>query len=563
MLCSLHVKNFAIIDDISIDFRSGMTVLTGETGAGKSLIIDATHLLLGARLNGKIVRTGASKAIIEGVFEGYNSNVKELLEEYGIDELDENELIIRREINELSKSTARVNGVLVSLSQLEKIGSNLVDIHTQTDTKKLFDSHNYLDFIDNEECLETLKVYQSKRKVYLDYLKEYKNFENNAKTGQQQLDFLKYQYQELVNAKLTLEEENNLNDELDYLNNFENISQNLNNIKSDFNDNNINDSLYNIMNYLNKLSSYDNKYQELTNRLENVYYESLDIESTIDNDLENLDFDNDRFDDINSRLQYLNDLKRKYHLDLEGLIELRDKIEKELEISDNYDVYEADLKAKLSHAYEELINVSKKLSDLRIKQANTLKIEVTKTLKELMLQRVNFEIEFKNMEYMGMFHDELFKPLGVDNVDFLISFNAGQPLEPLAKVASGGEMSRIMLALKVYLIKELKLSTIIFDEIDSGISRNVAFVVGQKMQDISRNCQVFAITHLPIVASFASQHLFIEKVITDDNMTRVIVKELSEEERIKEIAIMLSPNSTDYSAVYTIAKEMLEKNKIN
>ena len=207
MLCSLHVKNFAIIDDVNIDFRSGMTVLTGETGAGKSLIIDATHLLLGARLNGKIVRTGASKAIIEGVFEGYNSNVKELLEEYGIDELDENELIIRREINELSKSTARINGMIVSLSQLEKIGNNLVDIHTQTDTKKLFDSHNYLDFIDNDECLETLKVYQSKRKVYLDYLKAYRDFENKARSGQQQLEFLKYQYQELANAKLTLEEE--------------------------------------------------------------------------------------------------------------------------------------------------------------------------------------------------------------------------------------------------------------------------------------------------------------------------------------------------------------------
>lgn len=563
MLCSLHVKNFAIIDDVNIDFRSGMTVLTGETGAGKSLIIDATHLLLGARLNGKIVRTGASKAIIEGVFEGYNSNVKELLEEYGIDELDENELIIRREINELSKSTARINGMIVSLSQLEKIGNNLVDIHTQTDTKKLFDSHNYLDFIDNDECLETLKVYQSKRKVYLDYLKAYRDFENKARSGQQQLEFLKYQYQELANAKLTLEEENNLNEELDYLNNFENISQNLSYIKSDFSDNNINDSLYNIMNYLNKLSSYDSKYQEIANRLENVYYESLDIEKTIDEDLENLDFDNERFDDINLRLQYLNDLKRKYHLDIEGLIKLKDKLEKELEINDNYDVYEADLKAELSRSYTELVDVSKKLSSLRMKQSNMLKTEVTKTLKELMLQRVNFEIEFKNIEYLGMFHDELFKPFGVDNVDFLISFNAGQPLEPLAKVASGGEMSRIMLALKVYLIKELKLSTIIFDEIDSGISRNVAFVVGQKMQDISRNCQVFAITHLPIVATFANQHLFIEKVVTDDDMTRVIVKELSEEERIKEIAIMLSPNSTDYSTVYTIAKEMLERNKIN
>ncbi len=561
MFCSLHVKNFAIIDDISIDFRSGMTVLTGETGAGKSLIIDATHLLLGSRLTSKIVRTGATKAIIEGVFEGYNENVKNLLEEYGIDELDDEELIIRREINEASKSTARINGMLVSLNQLEKIGSNLVDIHTQNDTKKLFDNHSYLDFIDNDECREIKKDYQLKRRDYQNALKEYKNLENSINADKQQLDYLKYQFQELQNAKLNLTEEEDLKEELEYLNNFENINNYLNYIKNEYSEHNINDSLYNILNYFKKISEFNNKYQDLANRIETIYYDSLDMEESVSNDLENLDFDEERFNEINERLQLINDLKRKYHLSLSELIELRDKLEKQLKLSDNYDVIATDLKKKVETCYNDLVKSAKKLSSIRLKQATILKDEVIKTLNDLMLQRVNFEIVFKPVSFEDISDETIFKSSGVDSVDFLISFNAGQPLESLSKVASGGEMSRIMLALKVYLTKELKLSTIIFDEIDSGISRNVAYVVGQKMQQISKNCQVFAITHLPIVASFASQHLFIEKTVTDDEMTRVIVKELSEDERIKELATMLSPNSTDYSSIYAIAKEMIERNR--
>ncbi len=561
MFCSLHVKNFAIIDDISIDFRSGMTVLTGETGAGKSLIIDATHLLLGSRLTSKIVRTGATKAIIEGVFEGYNENVKNLLEEYGIDELDDEELIIRREINEASKSTARINGMLVSLNQLEKIGSNLVDIHTQNDTKKLFDNHSYLDFIDNDECREIKKDYQLKRRDYQNALKEYKNLENSINADKQQLDYLKYQFQELQNAKLNLTEEEDLKEELEYLNNFENINNYLNYIKNEYSEHNINDSLYNILNYFKKISEFNNKYQDLVNRIETIYYDSLDMEESVSNDLENLDFDEERFNEINERLQLINDLKRKYHLSLSELIELRDKLEKQLKLSDNYDVIASDLKKKVETCYNDLVKSAKKLSSIRLKQATILKDEVIKTLNDLMLQRVNFEIVFKPVSFEDISDETIFKSSGVDSVDFLISFNAGQPLESLSKVASGGEMSRIMLALKVYLTKELKLSTIIFDEIDSGISRNVAYVVGQKMQQISKNCQVFAITHLPIVASFASQHLFIEKTVTDDEMTRVIVKELSEDERIKELATMLSPNSTDYSSIYAIAKEMIERNR--
>ncbi len=561
MFCSLHVKNFAIIDDINIDFSKGMTVLTGETGAGKSLIIDATHLLLGMRLTNKVVRSGTTKAIIEGVFEGYNSYVKDLLTEYGIDELDDQELIIRREITENSKSTARINGVLVTLSQLEKIGNNLIDIHTQNDTKKLFDNHNYLEFIDNDECSSLLEIYLEKRKNYQHNLKKYQELVQTINSSEQQLDYLKYQFEELKNASLNENEENSLKEELDYLNNFESINQYLNDIKSEFNSHNINDSLYEIMNTLNKLANYNEKYQELASRITDTYYESLDIEESINDDLDKLDFDDGRFNEINTRLQQLNELKRKYHLDINGLIDLRNKLEKQIELNDNKDILLDELKEKLSDSYNELVLVSKKLSNLRIKQAKQLKEAVIKTLKDLMLERVNFEIVFKPVAYLGIDKSDIFKTNGVDNVDFLISFNPGQPLEPLSKVASGGEMSRIMLALKVYLTKELGLSTIIFDEIDSGISRNVAYVVGQKMQEISTNCQVLAITHLPIVASFANQHLYIEKTNTDDDLTIVNVKSLNEEERIKELAIMLSPNTSDYESVYAIAKDMINQNK--
>lgn len=561
MFCSLHVKNFAIIDDISIDFSNGMTVLTGETGAGKSLIIDATHLLLGSRLTNKVVRTGTTKAIIEGVFEGYNANVKELLTEYGIDELENDELIIRREITDTSKSTARINGMLVTLNQLEKIGANLIDIHTQNDTKKLFDNHNYLEFIDNDECRNLLVIYLEKRKEYLKNLKEYQELEKNINSGNQQLDFIKYQYQELVNAKLKLEEENNLIEELDYLNNFENINENLNNIKSEFKEHNINDSLYEIMNYLNKLAKFNEKYHEFVSRIQDAYYESLDIETSINEDLEKLDFDDERFDSINTRLSQLNELKRKYHLDIPELIAFRDKLEKQINLNDNKDILIEDLRLKLNNSYQELVTISKSLSQIRIKQANLLKEAVIKTLKDLMLEKVKFEIVFKPVDYNNIEKSDLFKPNGVDVIDFLISFNAGQPLESLSKIASGGEMSRIMLALKVYLMKELHLSTIIFDEIDSGISRNVAYVVGQKMQEISKNCQVLAITHLPIVASFANQHLYIEKNITNDDLTKVNVKHLNDEERVKELAIMLSPNTTDFDSVLKIANDMIRNNQ--
>lgn len=561
MFCSLHVKNFAIIDDISIDFSNGMTVLTGETGAGKSLIIDATHLLLGSRLTNKVVRTGTTKAIIEGVFEGYNANVKELLTEYGIDELENDELIIRREITDTSKSTARINGMLVTLSQLEKIGANLIDIHTQNDTKKLFDNHNYLEFIDNDECRNLLVIYLEKRKEYLKNLKEYQELEKNINSGNQQLDFIKYQYQELVNAKLKLEEENNLIEELDYLNNFENINENLNNIKSEFKEHNINDSLYEIMNYLNKLAKFNEKYHDFVSRIQDAYYESLDIETSINEDLEKLDFDDERFDSINTRLSQLNELKRKYHLDIPELIAFRDKLEKQINLNDNKDILIEDLRLKLNNSYQELVTISKSLSQIRIKQANLLKEAVIKTLKDLMLEKVKFEIVFKPVDYNDIEKSDLFKPNGVDVIDFLISFNAGQPLESLSKIASGGEMSRIMLALKVYLMKELHLSTIIFDEIDSGISRNVAYVVGQKMQEISKNCQVLAITHLPIVASFANQHLYIEKNITNDDLTKVNVKHLNDEERVKELAIMLSPNTTDFDSVLKIANDMIRNNQ--
>lgn len=560
MFRSLHVKNFAIIADINLDFEAGLTILTGETGAGKSLIIDATRLLLGGRLTTKVVRPGTDKAIIEGVFENYNQQVKNLLNEYGIEELEDDLLIIRREINAASKSIARINGMVVTLTQLECIGSYLMDIHTQNDTKKLFDTHNYLDFIDSASTREILNVYLVKRKNYLETLKKYQELKNDKEQDLKQLDFLKFQLNELENAHLIETEEQDLQNELDYLNNFENINQLLTNIKSEFKDNNIIESVYDTMNSFEKMTQYNDNYQSLTARLENIYYELKDILETVNGDYYALEYDEERLNELNARLQYLTNLKRKYHTDISGLLKYKEELSYQVKLNENYDELLDETKKALLDSYQELLAMALQLSNERKKNAKNLVEDVLRTLDDLILPRVYFDIQFIDNCPINEFDSSKFKNNGIDTVDFLISFNVGQSATSLAKIASGGEMSRIMLALKVHLTKHLKLSTIIFDEIDSGISRNVAAAVGTKMKEISKNCQVLAITHLPIVASYADEHMFINKD-TIEEQTIVKVQKLTEEERIKELAYMLSPNSHQSEMVRQIAIEMLSQNK--
>ena len=555
MFSSLHVKNFILIDDLTINFKDKMTALTGETGAGKSLILDATKLLLGARVKTPVVRTNADKAIIEGVFEKYNDEVKNLLVEYGIDDVEE--LIIKREIHSTGKSVARVNGTLVTLSQLETLGNFLLDIHTQNDTKRLFDSRNYFDFIDDLSIKSELIVYKELRKKYLDAYKKHQDILEQIKNDTKQYEFNKFQYNELKNANLVIGEIEEIENELSYLNNFENISNILNQIKSRLKNDNILDGIYDLTNDLNKISEFDEKYNSYIEKLDSIYYELEDLGHNVTSDLNNLEYDEEKLNDLNERVVYLNSLKKKYHLSIEELIEYQQKLEKQIALVENYDEYLEDSKKELLNTFNLLKEKSISISNLRKSNAVKLTENIIDSLNDMLLNNVRFEIEFKTNTIFNEFDYQIFKPNGIDTVDFKISFNKGQKIESLKDVASGGEMSRIMLALKVHLIKNLNLSTIIFDEIDTGISRNAAYSVALKLNELSNNCQVIEITHLPIVASFADQHLFISKKVVDD-LTKVEVEELTYEKRVNELATMLSPTSANTDNVIILAKEMLE-----
>lgn len=543
MLSNLRVKNFAIIDNINIDFEKGFTVLTGETGAGKSLIIDAIGLLYGDRSSTSVVRNGESKAIVEGVFENLSKNTISILDEIGVEMLEDDMLIIKREINSTGKSIIRVNGEIVTLTQLEKLALTLGDIHTQDDTKKLFLPENYLSFIDNEESLTILSEYQVLRSIYLQNIKKYRSLVNSQNEIDTNSEFWAYQYNELDKANLKVGEIDELEQELNFLNNYEFIFKLLLEIKETLTNNDISDSLYNILNALDKLRKVNEKYQKEYELINDVYYNLEDLESTIKDDFNHLEFDEDRLNIINERISYLNGLMRKYRLDIVGLLRLKEELKEKINNVDNIEVYLEDAKSEVEKSFVNLLNIASKLTLVRKENAIKLTNNIKLTLKDLLLDKVQIKINFTDYNINDPFQPNLFLEDGCDQIDILVSFNVGENLKPLSKVASGGEMSRVMLALKVNMLNNLHLSTMIFDEIDSGVSGDAAAGVASKMKEISNFTQVLSITHLPIVASFADHQMLLSKEVINDR-TVTNIKKLSFEERIDVIAKMLSPNDT-------------------
>ena len=538
MLSSLMVKNFAIIDNINIEFSSGFTAITGETGAGKSLIIDAIGLLLGDRASTSMIRSGESKAIVEGVFTDLSNNTISLLKEYDIYE-DEN-LIIKKEININGKTTTRINGYAVSVTQLEEIANTLADIHTQNDTKKLFEPKNYLDFIDDKESLELLKEYQCLRNEYFVSLKKYKNILDDIDNYQKDKDYLQYQYDILVNANLKEEELENLEEEFELMSNYDLIFKNFQIIKNTFADNNITSSLYSICNNLEKIAKFDVKYNKILQVIKNSYYELNDSESEISQQLNKLEFDENYFREVVERINFLKDLQYKYKKNIKELIEYRDELNDKLNILVDDKVLIEDSFNETKKLFDNTLTVAKKLTNLRKTNALNLVSSIKQSLKDLMLNKVDIEISFNDKKEFNLDFN-VFPKQGIDEVNILISFNPGEQMKDLSKVASGGEMSRVMLAIKTHLMKNLGLSTMIFDEIDSGISGEVAYQVAKKLFEISKHTQVFSITHLPIVASIADNHLFISKKVIDERTVTEVI-ELDNQMRINEIAKMISPN---------------------
>lgn len=557
MLSNLRVKNFAIIDNISIDFNNGFTVLTGETGAGKSLIIDAIGLLFGDRSSTSVVRDGESKAIVEGVFENISEKTKLMLESIGVDLLEEDMLVIKREINVTGKSIVRVNGEIVPLSQLDLLAKTLGDIHTQDETKKLFSPENYLSFIDDSSTFEILSSYRDLKNIYTSNLKKYKNLISSQNDIDKNYEFWIYQYNELDKANLRVGEIEELEEELDILNNYENIYKLLVEIKESLRNQDISGSLYNIIHSLDKLAKINSKYQKAYELLNDMYYNLEDFESTIKDDFNHLEFDEEHVNSINERINYLTNLTRKYRLDILGLIKFKEELKTKIENVDNIEIYIEDSKKDVELSFNNLIVVAKKLTSKRRENAENLVKNIKNTLHDLLLDKVQLMIKFNEYVPCDFTDSSIFYDDGCDLIDILVSFNVGESLKPLSKVASGGEMSRVMLALKVNMLHNLNLSTIIFDEIDSGVSGEAAAGVAAKMKEISNFTQVLAITHLPIVASYATNQMLISKNIVD-NRTVTNVRLLDYDERVNVLAKMLSPNDTSSKSV-ELAKSLLNQ----
>ncbi|WP_160721568.1 DNA repair protein RecN [Bacillus sp. USDA818B3_A] len=561
MLAELSIKNFAIIEDLSISFEKGLTVLTGETGAGKSIIIDAIHLLVGGRGSAEFVRHGEEKAVIEGLFQIDDSNHPVILKayEFGI-EIEEGMVILRRDIARTGKSVCRINGKLVTISTLREIGSTLVDIHGQHEHQELMDETRHLPLLDQfgaEEIYPAQNEYSQIFRRYENTLGKLKSLSENDQQTAHRLDLIQFQLDEIQKANLKPNEDEELLEEKRRLGNFEKVFEA---IQTGYNalkgEQKGLDWIGMVMGCLEDAAALDSSYKELSDSVSNSFYQLEDAAHSLRNELDVLEYDPRRLNEIESRLNEINQLKRKYGKTMAEILEYAAKIEEEIETLQNKETHIGELESELASIKKDLELEAKQLTELRQKWAEKLTKLIHKELKELYMEKTIFEIRFEAEQHH-------FAKNGVDHIEFYISTNPGEPLKPLSKVASGGELSRIMLALKSIFSKHQGVTSIIFDEVDTGVSGRVAQSIAEKIYKVASGSQVLCISHLPQVAAMADTHLFIAKIIKGGR-TKTSVTPLKTAEKIKEIGRMISGTEiTDLTKKH--AEELLQlagKNKL-
>ena len=451
MLAQLKIKDFAIIDDLKVDFSDNMTVLTGETGSGKSIIIDAINLLLGERASNEMIRFDKEKAIVEGLFYFENKKLAELLIEYGIDASDDS-LIIYREISRNGRNLCRLNGNLITVSQLKQIGSLLVDVHVQHDTQRLIKTNNYLYLIDNfcdNEFHDELKEYQEALAKYNSTLKEYEMLISENKTNQEKLDFYEFQQNEFKQANISLNEYEELQEKRNQYVNYDKVFESLRSSHQLLEANRVLENIYESSNYLSRISSISTKYNEISETLLSNYYQLDDLKNLIASEIERLDYDPQELDKIESRLNVYSTLKRKYKLEVEALVEYENELELKMEKIGNFDFLIEELKLQLANLFKNLLSLGLKLREKRKLIAVDIEKKLIEHLKDLKLLNTRFNIVFNeiNIDQEDFLNGKYFQERGLDVLDFLVSFNLGEPIKPLSKVASGGELSRFMLGL--------------------------------------------------------------------------------------------------------------------
>ena len=551
MLLEISIKNFAIIEAISLNFEKGMTVLTGETGAGKSIIIDAMNMMLGARATTDVIRHGAPKAEIEGLFSVENSHALQMIfDEQGIDLGDE--IIIRREILQNGRSVSRVNGQMVNLSVLRAIGQHLVDIHGQHDQEELMRPQLHIQMLDefgDTDFLDLKQSYQTNFDAYRQMRKQLLEIKKNQEEHKARIEMLEFQMAEIESAALQPGEDLKLNQERDKLLNHKNIADTLTNAYTML-DNEEFSSLANVrsaMNDMESIEEYDVEYREISTSISESYYVLEDVTKRLEDIIESLDFDGNRLMQIESRLDLLHAITRKYGGNVDDVLMYFAKITEEYNLLTGNHLSSDDMEAELKKLEVSLVDLASKLASARHNLAQQLEIEIQQELKDLYMDKARFQVQFTK----GKFTRE-----GNESVEFYISTNPGEDFKPLVKVASGGELSRLMLAIKSAFSRKEGKTSIVFDEVDTGVSGRVAQAIAQKIHKIGQNGQVLAISHLPQVIAIADYQFFIEK-ISNDHSTVSTVRLLTVEERVEEVAKMLAGENVTEAAL-SQARELLQ-----
>lgn len=541
MLQELAIHDFAIIEQLSVDFSTGMTVLTGETGAGKSIIIDAVGILVGGRGSADFIRTGTKKATVEGMFSiPAGALTQNLLQHYGVgSDDDQDTVVLQRELFTSGRNVCRINGHLVNTSTLKAVGETLVDIHGQNEHQELMHPEKHLSLLDQyaaDQIKPLLAAYQQRYADWKDLAGRVKERVANEREWAQRLDMLQYQAREINDAHLQPTEEDDLTSERDRLNHFQQIQDALQTgygvLNGDDDEAGVIDRLAEAMAALQNIAHLDADYENMAESLGNAYYALQDVGSDLSHQMDGLEYDPARLEQVEDRLATITQLEHKYGATVPDVIAFGQKVNDELDEMNDTQGSSDELKVKLAKAQTEALAAAKKLSATRVAAAKQLSKDIHQQLADLYMAKAVFDVHFT-------VHEDQLGPTGIDSVEFYIQTNPGEKLRPLARTASGGELSRIMLALKTIFSQADGVTSIIFDEVDTGVSGRVAQAIADKISRISRHSQVLCITHLPQVAAMADHQVHIAKTVKSGRtMTRLTP--LTGTGRVEELARMLA-----------------------
>lgn len=552
MLRELYIKNVAVIDEAVIEFENGFNVLTGETGAGKSILIDSINMVMGSRSNKELVRTGADKATVSATFEV--GQIQSKLEDLGI-EIEDNRVILSRQISADGKSVCRCNGMMLPLATVREIGELMVDIHGQHDNQKIMNKRNHIDFLDDygkyDDCVNEYKIIYKK---YKEILKELSELNTDKEERARRLDLLSFQINEIESARLRAGEDEELEERRNFLENAEKIITAVQNAYEGLYGGEYQAAAYDLImkaaREIGSVREYNEQLGACSERLDSTMADIEDITSELKGFLDKSEYSEGELDEVETRLNVINTLKRKYGSTIEDINSYLEKIKAECERLYFGEENLERLQNEKKTAESELEKAAEKLSKMRKSAAAELEDKISKELSELDMPNVKFVVSVEKTDY----HND-----GCDSVEFLISANVGEAPKPMNKIASGGELSRIMLAIKSVMADSDHSETMIFDEIDTGVSGRAAQKIAEKIAGFSGNCQVFAVTHLSQIAAMADAHFLIHKE-SHDNKTFTSVEKLGDEGRIKELGRIIGGVSVTETTLKSAA-EMLEMAK--